>query len=118
RSTGAERALVHLAAHAERPRLRKLRRAERTCIEAVAAADAQILVVQNDAILGAIEAVDRAHGRAGSVGGRHAGDRDRACAGNAVVDRDDAAAIDAPRDVVLLLARGDAAVALDAALGV
>src|SRR6185295_14931533 len=36
----------------------------------------------------------------------------------AVVDRDDAAAIDAPGNVVLLLARGDAAVALDAALGV
>src|SRR6185436_1018135 len=31
RAAGAERALVHLAAHAERPGLRKLRRAERTC---------------------------------------------------------------------------------------
>ena len=38
--------------------------------------------------------------------------------GHAVVDRDHAAAVHAPGHVVLLLARGHAAVALDAALGV
>src|SRR4029077_10753154 len=46
RAACAERALVHLAAHAERARLRKLRRAERAGVEAIAAADAQVLVVQ------------------------------------------------------------------------
>src|SRR5215470_16083239 len=48
-ATGAEGALVHLAAQAERARLRELRRAERTGVEAVAAADADVLVVQHDA---------------------------------------------------------------------
>jgi hypothetical protein len=48
----------------------------------------------------------------------HAGHRDRALAGHAVVDRDDAAAVDAPGHLVLVLAGGDAAVAFDAALGV
>ena len=48
----------------------------------------------------------------------HAGDRHRALAGNAVVDGDDAAAVHAPGNLVFLLARGDAAVALDAAFGV
>ena len=41
-----------------------------------------------------------------------------ALAGNAVVDRDDAAAIHTPWNLVLLLARGDAGVALDATLGI
>src|SRR5712671_2078987 len=52
----AERAFVHLAAHAERAGLRKLRRAERTRIEAIAAADAEILVVQHDAFFALVEA--------------------------------------------------------------
>ena len=117
-AAGAERALVHLAAHAEGAGLRKLRRAERAGVEAVAAADAQVLVVQHDAFFGAVEAVDRAHRHARRVRAVHAGDRDRALAGHAVVDRDDAPAVHAPGDVVLLLAGGDAAVALDAALGV
>ncbi len=38
--------------------------------------------------------------------------------GHAVVERDDAAAVHAPGHLVLVLAGGDAAVALDAALGV
>src|SRR5262249_30307058 len=51
-------------------------------------------------------------------GAMHASDRDRALARDAVVDRHDAPAIDPPRNVVLLLACRDAAVALDAALGI
>src|SRR5215831_7899402 len=117
-TTGAERALVHLAAHAEGALLRKLRRAERTGIEAIAAPDAQILVVQHDTFLGTIEAIDRAHRHARRVGAVHARDRDRALAGHAVVDGDHTAAVNAPGYVVLLLAGCDAAVALDAALGV
>src|SRR5262249_10211094 len=73
---------------------------------------------QHDTFLGTIEAIDRAHRHARRVGAVHARDRDRALAGHAVVDRDHAAAIHAPGDVVLLLARRDAAVALDAALGI
>ena len=49
RAAGAEGALVHLAAHAESAALRELRRAERAGVEAVAAADAEVLVVQHDA---------------------------------------------------------------------
>src|SRR6185437_5295006 len=114
----AERALVHLAAHAEGAGLRKLRRAERARVEAVAAADAEVLVVQDDAFLVLVEAVDRAHRHARRVGAVHAGDRDRALAGHAVVQRHHAPPVDAPRNVVLLLAGGDATVALDATLGV
>src|SRR5207237_263821 len=64
------------------------------------------------------EAVDRAYRGAGRVGAVHAGHRDRALAGFAVVDRDDAAAVDAPRHLVLVLAGRDAGVALDAAVGI
>src|SRR5689334_8512728 len=48
----------------------------------------------------------------------HASDRYRPLAGNAVVQRHDAAAIDAPWNLVLLLASGDATVAFDATLGI
>jgi hypothetical protein len=48
----------------------------------------------------------------------HAGHGDRPLAGLAVIERDDAAAVDAPRDLVLVLAGGDAGVAFDAAVGV
>src|SRR3989454_265685 len=119
RAAGAEGALVHLAAQAERTGLRELRRTERAGVEAVAAADAQVLVVQHDAVVGAVEAVDRAHRHARRVRAVHAGHRDRFLgADDAVIDGHHAAAVDAPRHFVLLLACGDAAVALDAALGV
>src|SRR5690606_14580574 len=45
RPAGAERALVHLAAHAEGPFGGELRRAERTGVRTVAAADTGVLVV-------------------------------------------------------------------------
>src|SRR5258708_18425246 len=48
----------------------------------------------------------------------HASHRDRSLAGLAVIDGDDAPSIDAPRHLVLVLAGGDAGVALDAAVGV
>src|SRR5436309_1141447 len=41
-----------------------------------------------------------------------------ALAGLAVIDGDDAAAVDAPRHLVLVFASGDAGVALDATIGV
>src|SRR5262249_1799132 len=118
RSAGAVGALVHLAARAEVADARILRRAERAGVEAVAAADAEILRVQRDAGRGRVEAVDRAHRRAGRVGAVHAGHRHRALARLAVVDGDDAPAVDAPRHLVLVLAGGDAGVAFDAAVGV
>src|SRR5205085_10855475 len=111
----AERALVHLAAHREGAGLRELRRAERARVEAVAAADAEVLVVQHDALLRLVEAVDGAHGHARRIGAMHARDRDRLLgADDAIVDGDDAPAIDAPRHLVLALARGDAGVTFDA----
>src|SRR5207247_7393603 len=64
-AAGAEGALVHLAAQAEVAVGRKLRRAERAGVAAVAAADADVLVVQHHALVGAVEAVDRAHRHAG-----------------------------------------------------
>src|SRR5829696_9048747 len=118
RPAGAIGALVHLAARAEVPDSRILRRAERAGVEAIAAADAQILRVQHHGVGGGVEAVHRAHRRAGRVGAVHAGHRDRALAGLAVVQRHDAAPVDAPGHVVLVLAGGDAGVAFDAAVGV
>src|SRR5207253_10120428 len=67
----AERALVHLAAHTERAGCRELRGAERAGIRAVAAADADVLVVQYHTVFGAIEAVHRAHRHAGRVRAVH-----------------------------------------------
>src|SRR5436190_818636 len=93
RSARAERALVHLAAHAEGACLRELRCAERARVKAVAAADAKILVVQDHAVVGVIDAIHRAYGNAGCVRTMHASDRNRALAGHAVVDRDDTAAV-------------------------
>src|SRR5262249_9457099 len=76
----AKGALVHLAAHAERAGLRKLWSAEGTRVEAVAAADAQILVVKDDARLVLVDAVDRAHRHARRIRAMHASDRYRALA--------------------------------------
>lgn len=74
--------------------------------------------MQNHAFFGLIDAVDRADGDARCVGAVHAGDRERAFAGLAVVQRHHAAAVDAPGHFVFVLARGDAGIALDAALGI
>src|SRR5207244_4175475 len=117
-AAGAIGALVHLAARAEVAELGILRRAERAGVEAITAADAQILRMQDDAVVGRENAPDRADRRAGSVGAVHAGHGHRALAWLAVVDGDDAPSIDAPRHLVLVLAGGDAGVALDAAVGV
>src|SRR4029077_14470688 len=115
----AESALVHLAAQPESARLRELWRAERAGVEAVAAADAQVLVVQHHALFGAVEAVDRANRHAGRVRAVHAGDRDRLLgADDTVVEGHDPTAVNPPGNLLLLLAGGHAAVALDAALGV
>src|SRR6266568_2933807 len=118
RPARAIRAFVHLAARAEVADLGILRRAERAGVEAIAAADAQILGVQHHAVDGRVEAVDGTHGRAGRVGAVHAGHGDRALAWLAVVNGDHAPAIDAPRHFMLVLAGGDAGVALDATVGV
>src|SRR3984893_1092253 len=118
RAAGAIGALVHLAARAEVSDLRILRRAERTGVEAVAAADAEVLGVQHHAVGGGIETRHRADRGAGRIGAMHAGHRHRAFAGLAVIDGDDAAAIDAPRHFMFVLAGGHAGVALDATVGI
>src|SRR6202165_1158835 len=117
-SAGAIGAFVHLAARAEIADAGILRRAERAGVEAIAAADAQVLGVQHHGVRRGIEAVHRAYRRARRVGAVHAGHRHRALAGLAVVDGHHAAAVDAPRHLVLVLAGGDAGVAFDAAIGV
>src|SRR5439155_13597956 len=107
RAARAIRAFVHLAARAEVADLGILRRAERARVEAIAAADAEILGVQDHRVGGRVEAVDRAHRRARRVGAVHAGHGDRPLARLAVVDGDDAPAIDAPGHLMLVLAGGD-----------
>src|SRR5499426_2362898 len=111
-------AFVHLAARAEVADPGILRRAERAGVEAIAAPDAQVLGVQDHAVGGGIEAVHRADRLAGCVGAVHAGHGDRALARLAVVDGDDAPAVDTPRHFMLVLAGSDASVALDATVGV
>src|SRR5262249_10363466 len=117
-AAGAIRAFVHLAARAEIADARILRGAERAGVEAIAAADAQGLGVQHHGVRRGVEARDRTHRRARRVGAVHAGHGHGALAGLAVVDGDDASAVDAPRHLVLVLAGGDAGIALDAAVGV
>src|SRR6266478_3067734 len=118
RTAGAIGAFVHLAAGTEIAHLRILRRAERAGVEAVAAADAEVLGVQHDAIVGGVDGFGRTHRLAWGVGAVHARHRDRPLARLAVVNGDDAPAVDAPRHLVLVLAGGDAGVALDAPVGV
>jgi hypothetical protein len=70
---------VHLSILPRTPKVPcgELRRAERAGVAAVAAADADVLVVQHHAFVGAVEAVDRADRHAGRVAAVHAGHRDR-----------------------------------------
>src|SRR5713226_7915273 len=117
-TAGAIGAFVHLAARTEIADARILRRAKRTGVEAVAAADALVLVVQYDAVFGGVDAFDRADRRAWGIGAMHAGHRHRTFAGLAVVDGHDAPSIDAPWHLVLILAGGNASIAIDASLGV
>src|SRR5262249_58836622 len=108
RPAGAIGAFVHLAARAEVADLGILRGAEWAGVEAIAAPDAQVLGVQYHAVGGGIEAVHRANRLAGRVGAVHAGHGDRALARLAVVDGDDAPAVDAPGHFVLVLAASHA----------
>src|SRR5215208_3619282 len=118
RTTGAVRALVHFPARAEIADFWILWRTEGACVEAIAAADAEVLRVQDHRIGGRVEAVHGTDRRARRVRAMHAGHRDRTLPRLAVVDGNDAATVDAPRHLVLVLAGGDARVALDATVGV
>src|SRR5262249_21099474 len=117
-AAGAIGAFVHLAARSEVADLGILRCAKRAGVEAVAAADAQILRVKDDAVIGPENAFHAADSGAVRVATLHARYGYRTLARLAVIDRDDAPAIDAPWHLVLVLARGDTGVALDAAIGV
>ena len=118
RTTCTEGALVHLAARSEIARLRELRCAERTGIEAVAAANAQVLRVKHHAFFVLVEAVDRAHRHAGCVRTVHAGHGDRPFAGLAIIDGHHPAAVDAPGHLMLVLASRHTGIALNATLSV
>src|SRR6202008_4261940 len=117
-TTGAVRAFVHFAARTKVADLRILGRSERARIEAVSAADAEILVVQHDTVLGRIDAADRTDRRARRIRAVHASHRDRALARLAIIYGDDAPAVDSPRHFVLVLAGGNAGVAVDATIGI
>src|SRR5215831_4805331 len=118
RTTRAEGALVHLAARAEIADPWILRCAEGAGVEAIAAAYADVLRVQHDAVGGRIERIHRADRLARRVRTVHAGHRNRPFAGFAVLERHDAAPIDAPRHFVLILAGSNAGVAFDAPVGI
>src|SRR5216683_8007868 len=118
RPTRAKGAFIHLPARAEIAHLRILRRAEGARVETITAANALILGMQHDAIRGRVNALDRTNRLAGRIGAVHTGHGYRTLAGLAVIDRDNAPAIEAPRHLVFILARGRAGVALDATIGV
>ena len=118
RAASAERALVHLAARTETAGLRKLWRSERTSIRAIAAADAQVLRMEDHAICGLIDAVDRAYGDARRIRAVHAADGNRPFARPAVIQGDHPPPVDPPGDLMLVLARRHARIAFDAALGI
>src|SRR5713226_10017296 len=118
RPARAKGALIHLSARAEIAHLRILRRAEWAGVEAITATDALILGMQHDAIRGRVNALDRTNRLAGRIGAVHTGHRHRTLAWLAVIDRDNASAIEAPRHLVFILARGRAGVTLDATIGV
>src|SRR6266851_5412141 len=118
RPARAKGALIHLSTRAEIAHLRVLRRAEWAGVEAITATDALILGMQHDAIRGRVNALDRTNRLAGRIGAVHTGHGYRTLAGLAVIDRDNAPAIEPPRHLVFVLARGRAGVALDATIGV
>src|SRR6266481_5876976 len=74
-AAGAVGAFIHLAARAKIADTRILRRPERAGVEAIPTADAQILRMKHDAILGREDALDRADRRTGRIGAMHAGHR-------------------------------------------
>src|SRR5207245_10991151 len=115
-ATSAVGAFVHLAARTKIANLRILRRAEWAGVKAITATDAQILVMQHDAIFRRIDAGDRTDGGTWRIGAVHAGHRHRPLAGSSGIDGHDAAAIDAAWHLAVDLAAADADVALDAAV--
>jgi len=77
RTSGAHSAFIHSAFDAKRPVPRKLRRTERTRVEAVSAADTFVFIVKHDTVGSDIKAIYRAHLLARGVGAVLAGYRSR-----------------------------------------
>src|SRR5258708_13591939 len=100
----AKSAFIHFPARAEIAHLGILRRAEWARVEAITAANALILGMQHDAICGGVDALDRTNRLAGRIGAVHTGHRHRTLARLAVIDRDNASALEAPRHLVSVLA--------------
>ncbi len=117
-ATGAEGTFIHLAACAERILFGKLRRTKRTRIKTVATPDAEVFVVQDDPIRGEVEAINGAHGRARCVRSVHTGNGDGFLAALSVLKGDHVPAVDAPRNVVLVITGGHTGIAIDTAFGV
>src|SRR5260370_27393320 len=118
RPARAKSVFIHFPARAEIAHLGILRRAERARVETITAANALILGMQHDAIRGRVNALDRTNRLAGRIGAVHTGHGHRTLARLAVIDRDNAPAIEPPRHLVFVLAGGRASVALDGTVGV
>jgi hypothetical protein len=93
-------------------------RTEWARIETIAAAYADLLGMQDDGVVGGVEAIDGTDRGAWRIMTMHARHGHGTLTWFAVVDRHDPTAIDPPRDFVLVLASGDARVALYAAIRV
>src|SRR5690625_2757672 len=116
---GAIGAFVHDTARTELGLPGVLGSPERACIEAVAAADARLLVMEHHADIRLIDAGGRADSDTGRIGAMHTAYGDGPLlARHAVIDRDNAPPQHAPGNLVLVLADAGAGHALDAALGV
>src|SRR5690625_1645364 len=110
---------VHDAARSELGCARVLGRPERAGIKAVAAAYAGLLIVEDHADIGLVDAICRADRDTGRICAVHATGGDGfLLARHPVIDGDDATPQHAPGDFVLVLADTGAGHAFDAALGV
>jgi hypothetical protein len=70
--------------------------------------------MQNNALIGTIEAIHWANCHAGRISAMHTGYRDGLlCTNNAVINRDNTATIYTPRNFIFILTCGDASVAFN-----
>jgi hypothetical protein len=78
-------------------------------VEAITTADAQVLAVQHYGVCRGVKAIYRTNCGARCIGAVHAGHRYRTFAWFSVIKRDNAAAVDAPRYLVLVFTRASCA---------
>ena len=111
-SPGTVGTFVHGSPGSENISLGKLWCPEGTGHEAVAAANAYILVDQDDAIFALVDGIHRTDRHAGCIGAVHTGNRDAFFSRFSLVDRNNFAAIDAHGYLVPFLAGDNAAITI------